>query len=243
MRQAWFLALLLLPPALAAQMQNGGAQTAVPAPQAVVPAPHAVVSAPQYQTWSNPELHLTYYYPAELTPRDGAFAVAAGRRILYGEDAEGEQGKADTCARTLLSVGEGKEGSPGVWVRLGVVNISAECFPPKTLRDKKTTQLLLRNLVTQGTTLMGTMPLEVPTLYELDGYRAGFCAADGQPVSPGDVQTAGQQLIGIVVVALQDRLAAWVIETDDTAMFNRILGSGVDFGSGKPDKLFPAEVR
>ncbi len=239
MRQVWLVALLLLPQALAAQMQNGAAQTGT----AQTGVTQTAAPAPQFQTWSNQKLHLTYFYPAELTPRDGAFAVAAGRRILYGEDAEGEQGKADTCATALLSVGEGKEGGAGAWARLGVVDISAECFPPKVLRDKKATQLLLRNLVTQGTTVMGTMPLEVPTLYELDGYRAGFCAAQGQPVTPGDVQTGGQQLIGIAVVALQDRLVAWVIETNDTATFNRILGSGVDFGSGKPDKLFPAEVR
>ena len=223
------VALLALPLIASAQPAPSGSQ--------------AGTRNPEFRTWSSPDLHLTYWYPAELTQRDGAFAAAAGRRVLYGENAEDDQGKADTCTKVLFSVGKGSETGQGSWARLGVVDLSGQCFPPKILHNKKATRLLLRSLVKQGTTLMGTMPLEVPTLYELQGRPAGFCAAEGQPLTASDLQTAGQELIGIAAVAAEDRILAWVIETNDSAVFNRILGSGVDLGTGKPDKLFPAEVR
>jgi hypothetical protein len=198
---------------------------------------------PELHAWSVPELHLTYSYPAELTARDGAFAVAAGNRMLYDEDAHGSRAKGETCAKVLLSVGMGREGSKGSWTRLGVLSINGKCFPEKMLRNKKAVQLLLRNLVSQGTTVMGTMPLEVPTGYELGGHWASFCAAQGQPVTADDVQASDQQLDGIIAVALEDELIAWVIETNDDAMFNQLLGSRVDFGTGGSERLSPVQVQ
>ncbi|MFP5230456.1 MAG: hypothetical protein ACLGXA_22800 [Acidobacteriota bacterium] len=228
MRRAWAVLFLMLPLAVAGQAGSGAGQPATP--------------VPGFQTWSSPELHLTYWYPADLKPVDGAFAETDGRRMLYGEDADSERANKGGCLKTLLSVGNGREGSGGAWTRVGLLEVSGQCFPAKMLKDKKGVPLLLRNLVTQGTTVMGTMPVEAPALYLLEGRRAGFGASQGQPVTTGDVQTADQQLIGVAVVDLEDRLVAWVIETSDASMFNRLLGSGVDFGTGKPERLFPGSV-
>jgi hypothetical protein len=103
--------------------------------------------------------------------------------------------------------------------------------------------MLLRNLVKQGTTVMGLMPMEQPAAYEIEGRKANFAAAQGEPVTGNDLQTGTSEVIGVAAVAVEGRVVAWVIETNDGAMFNRLLGSGVDFGTGKPQRLFPAEAR
>lgn len=196
---------------------------------------------PGFHGYSNPELHLTYLYPAELMPVDGAFGTTAARRMIYA-DAESDTAKADTCAKVLLSVGKGHEGQ-GEWARLGLVEVNGQCFPPKALQNKKSTQMLLRNLVSQGTTVMGMMPLEQPAVYQIEGRWASFSAAQGEPVSKSDLQTGEQQVLGLAAVHVEGYILGWVIETNDEAMFNRLLGSGVDFGTGKPERLFGGGVR
>jgi hypothetical protein len=199
------------------------------------------------QIYSNPELHLTFSYPAELAAEDGAAVAAVGRRMIYGADEESsdpDHPKPDTCTHVLLSMGKGGERSgKGAWVRVGLLEVNAGCFPEKVFRNKKAVDVLLRNLVKQGTTVMGMMPLEQPAAYEIEGRRASFCAAQGQPVTGNDLQTAGDQLLGVVAMAVEGHAVAWVLETNDAATFNRLLGSDLDFGTGKPQRLFPAEVR
>ncbi len=232
MRRVWLLSTLVAAAMLSSthaqisgQASSGGPATAPPG----------------FQAWSNAELHLTYLYPAELAPADGAFAVTAARRMIYG-DADSDTAKADTCAKVLLSVGKGNEGK-GAWIRLGLVDVNGQCFPPKALQSKKTTQKLLRNLVSQGTTVMGMMPVEQPALYQIEGHWASFSAAQGEPVSKSDLQTGEQQVLGLAAVQDGGHIVCWVMETNDEAMFNRLLGSGVDFGTGKPERLFSGGVR
>ena len=195
------------------------------------------------QVYSNPELHLTFTYPAELTPHDGAFAASIGRRMIYGEDAEADYAKAHDCAKVLLSVGKGSEGSPGAWVRLGLIEVGDPCAPAKVLQNKKATQALLGDLARQGTTVMGMMPVERPTIYSIEGHWAGFCAAQGTPITGQDLQTGGEQLIGVAVVAVEGKVLGWIIQTNDAATLNQLLGSGVDFGTGKPERLFAGAVQ
>jgi hypothetical protein len=234
MRRVWLLPTLVA----AAMLSSAHAQISGPASSggpATVP--------PGFQAWSNPELHLTWLYPAELTPVDGAFAITAAQRMLHGEDAELDPTQADTCAKVLLSVGNGTEGK-GQWARVGLVAVNGQCFPAKVLQSKKATQMLLRNLVSQGTTVMGMMPVEdQPAGYQIEGHWATFSAAQGEPVGKSDVQTSDQQVLGVVAVQAEGRILGWVLETNDEAMFNRLLGSGVDFGTGKPEPLFGGGVR
>ncbi len=220
------VAAAMLPSAQTSGQASSGGPTTVP---------------PGFQGYSNPELHLTWLYPGELTPVEGAFGTTAARRMIYG-DAESDTAKADTCAKVLLSAGKGSEGQ-GEWTRLALVEVNGQCFPPKALQNKKSTQILLRNLVSQGTTVMGMMPVEQPALYQIEGHWASFSAAQGEPISKSDLQTGEQQLLGLAAVHVGGRILGWVIETNDEAMFNRLLGSGVDFGTGKPERLFGGGVR
>jgi hypothetical protein len=201
----------------------------------------AVPVPPGFQGYSKAELHLTYLYPAELTPIDGAFGVTAARRMIYGE-ADSDPAKADTCAKVLLAVGKGREGN-GAWTRVALVDVNGQCFPPKALQNKKATQLLLRNLVLQGTTVMGMMPVAPTAVYPIEGHWASFSAAQGEPITKSDLQTAEQQMLGLAAVQTEGQVLAWVIETNDAAMFNQLLGSGVDLGTGKPEPLFGGGVR
>jgi hypothetical protein len=194
-----------------------------------------------FQVYANADLHLAYTYPEELKPVDAAFAGVMARRMIYGE--ESDQAGSDTCARILLSVGEGSEGK-GPWVRLGLVEVNGQCFPPKVLQKRKDTQMLLRNMVRQGTTVMGMMPVEQqPAGYLIQGHWASFDAAQGQPVTRGDFQTGEQQLAGVAAVQAGGNILAWVIETNDAGALNRLLATGVDFGAGKPEPLFGGGVR
>jgi hypothetical protein len=162
--------------------------------------------------------------------------------MVYGSSEESndpDHPKADSCTKVLLSVGKGSERQAGTWVRLGLLDENAQCFPAKVFQNKKATDALLRNLVKQGTTVMGMMPVEQAVSYLVQGHRAGFCGAQGAPVTGGDLQTAGDQLIGVVAAAVDGHVLAWVLETNDPATFNELLGSQVDFGVGKADRLFP----
>jgi hypothetical protein len=223
-----------------------GAQTAA-SPAAGGGAQAGVAGAPTVQTYTNPELHLTFQYPADLKPRDGAEVALVGRRMMFGgdEEADPDHPKPDTCTKVVLSVGKGSEGSGaagGAWVRLGVLDLDARCFPAQVFRNKKTIDPLLRNLVKQGTTVMGMMPLEQPAAYLLEGRRASFCATQGQPLTEGDLQTGEELMMGVVVAAVDGHLVGWVLETSDAATFNQLLGSLVDLGGGKPERLFPGQV-
>ncbi|HEX4310967.1 MAG TPA: hypothetical protein VHZ25_13125 [Acidobacteriaceae bacterium] len=235
MKLGWSAVLLV---AVAAGAQTTGVTGAAQA---------GAAGSPAVQTYTNPELHLTFQYPADLTPRDTAEVTLVGRRMMYGGDEEADPGhpKPDTCTKVLLSVGKGNEGSGkagGVWVRVGLLDVDARCFPAQVFRNKKTIDPLLRNLVKQGTTVMGMMPLEQPAAYGIQGHRTSFCAAQGQPLTGTDLQTGDEQMMGVVVVAVEGHLVGWVLETSDAAIFNQLLGSVVDLGGGKPERLFPGQV-
>ena len=198
------------------------------------------------RVYRNPELHLTFSYPAELTPRDAATALGAERRMIYGTDAAtGEQSRPDTCAKVLLAVGEDNAGSgtAGRRASIALFDVNEQCYPAKVLRDKKAMDLLLRNLTIQGTTEMGMMPIEQPMFYDLEGHRMHFCAAQGTPVTASDVQTGEAEVIGAAAVAIEGHVLGWVLEANDAALFNRLMGSQVDLGWGKAQRLFPARVQ
>jgi hypothetical protein len=210
------------------------------------PAPGQQITTKVY---TNPGLHLTFTYPAELGPVEAAALAAVGKRMMYGGDeTDPDHPKTDACTKVLLSVGksspsQGNGGTAGSWVRVGLLDDSAHCFPAKVFSQKKSIDALLRNLVTQATTVMGMMPLEQPVAYAIQGQRANFAAAQGEPVTGSDVQTAGEELMGVASVAVEGHLLTWVIETNDASTFNRLLGSGVDFGAGKAERLVPVEAR
>jgi hypothetical protein len=211
--------------------------------QPTVPAP----TAEPMRSYTNPELHLTFSYPAELTPRDVATALGAERRMVYGTDAAAatDQSRADTCAKVLLAVGEDSAGSGAAGTRASIAlfDVNTACYPAKVLRDKKAMDLLLRNMTIQATTEMGMMPIEQPMFYDLEGHRMHFCAAQGTPVTTGDLQTGEAEVIGAAAVAVEGHLLGWVLEANDAVLFNRLVGSEVDLGGGKAQRLFPARVQ
>lgn len=226
-----------------------GAQTAAnPAGTGQTGAAGAAAAGGAMRSYTNPALHLTFSYPAELTPRDASTVAAAGRRMIYGSDtaADADHPQTDTCAKVLLAVGE--EGAAGggaaaTWARVGLFDVDVRCLPVQALRNKKLMDVTLTNLVQQATTVMGMMPLEQPMFYEMQGQRMHFCAAQGTPVNMGDLQTGEEQVAGAAAVAVNGHVLSWVMETNDSALFNRLLGSQVDLGTGKVERLFPARVQ
>jgi hypothetical protein len=198
---------------------------------------------PQQAVYRNAELHLTFSYPADLAPRDAAAVAAVGRRMIYGADAETDpaHSKADACMKVLLSVGKNSAGTqPGAQASLTLFDVDMRCLPAKALKNKKTMDGALTGLATQGTTVLGMMPIEEPMHYEIQGHRVRLVAAQGTPVSKTDLQTDGAQLIAVAATAVNGHVLSWVFEANDLATFNQMLASQVDFGVGKPQPLFPA---
>ncbi len=232
-----------------------GAQTTAPgAGSPTVGTGPAGIAAEPTRVYTNPELHLTYWYPTELTPRDASTAKAAGLRLIYGADVDTDPDhpKTDSCTKVLLAVGQdaggngagaGESSGAREWARVALFDVDVRCLPPQALRKKKVMDAALTNLVGQGTTEMGMMPIEQPTFYDIQGQRAHFCAAQGTPVTKSDLQSGEAEAIGVMAVPVSGHVVSWVIETDNLAMFNRLLASQVDLGAGKPQRLFPAKVQ
>ena len=79
--------------------------------------------------------------------------------------------------------------------------------------------------------------------YDLEGHRMHFCAAQGTPVTTGDLQTGEAEVVRAAAVAVEGHLLGWVLEANDAVLFNRLVGSEVDLGGGKAQRLFPARVQ
>jgi hypothetical protein len=202
------------------------------------------------KVYTNPALHLTFSYPAELGPRDATAVAAVGRRMMLGEDTSpdqdqqspgqespGQQKSSGTCMKVLLSVG--KDGSGGQ-ESIALFDMDVRCLPAKALRNKKAMDNLLTILTTQGTTALGMMPIEEPMFYEIQGHRVRFAAAQGTPVTKGDLQNSDAQEIAVAATAVSGHVLSWWIQAGDVATYNRLLRSQVDFGAGKAQALFPA---
>lgn len=221
---------------------------------------------PQLRTYTNAELHLRFAYPAEMTPRDAQAAAVQGQQMLYGEDDRtdattamaGGAGRArsSTCMKTLLSVGTDREaakseggsaqaaGATDGAGNVALFDIDLSCLPPKALKNRKLMDSVLAGLATQGTTVLGMMPVEQAVGYLLDGQRAYFASAQGQPVTQTDLQPSDDmELTGVVATAVDGHILAWRLEATSVAYFNRLLRSQVDFGTGHAEMLFPGQVQ
>lgn len=223
MRLGWVV-LVLVP--LAA-----GAQTGAPSQ------PAADAAAQGLRVYRNAELGLTFAYPAELQPRAAA-------------ENEPEQPKPDACTRVLLSVatgrpagGGGADAERGPSGSIALSSIDGSCVPAKTLKNKKAMDTLLSGMTTEGTTLLGMMPVEDPVGYALEGHHAHFAASQGQPVTANALQPAdGSQVIAVIAVFVNGHILSWRLQANTLDLFNRLLGSQVDLGTGTPQALFPAQM-
>ncbi len=204
-------------------------------------------SAPAMRTLTDSELHLTFSYPAELTPLDPKAATALGQRILYGEDGASDAKtikSGEGCTKMLLAVGEDGK----VMAQLSLFEIDLSCVPPKAAKNRKLMDQVLRGLASQGNEVLGMTPLDDPVGFLLEGHHAFFAASQGTPVSSGALQNGEAQVTATVAVAVegQDKLPkilAWHVVSSDSALFNRLLASPVDLGTGQAQPLFAAQVR
>lgn len=204
-------------------------------------------AAPAMRTFTDPALQLTFSYPAELTPVDAKAATALGQRILYGEDGAGDAEKMKSgagCTRTLLAVGEDGKAT----ARLSLFEIDLSCVPPKAAKNRKLMDQVLHGLAAQGNEVLGMMPMQDPVGFLLQGHHAFFASSQGTPISSASLQTSDAQVTATVAVEVegqdrQPRILAWHVESSDVAVFNRLLASPVELGSGQAQPLFPAQVR
>jgi hypothetical protein len=218
---------------------------------AQTPATSPVNAPAPLQTYTNQALGLTFSYPAELHPIDGAGAVANGRRMVLGEmalpSAQPSQ-QPDTCTKTLLALGtkpgpESGKARSGVAAMLTLFDIDLRCLPPKAAKNKSLLNTTMRGFASQGVTELGMMPINEPVAYRLAGQRAYFAASQGTPVESTELQSGQSEVIAVITVAANQHILAWMLESNDLDVLNRMFRSQVAFGPGPPQQLFPTGLQ
>lgn len=198
------------------------------------------------QQYTDAALHVTFWYPEELTAQDARAIAGVGHPVTFGEEDDSGPRKADTCSRVLLAVGRpartpGSGAAADMLASISLVDTDPSCVPPPAEKDRKKMDKVLGELTRSATMIFGMMPIEQPLGYEIDGNHVHFAAAQGQPVTKTDLQTADAEYIGAVAVAVQGHILRWTLQATDLDLFNRLLASRVDFGSGKPQALAPQQ--
>lgn len=235
MKLSWIAAAILV-------TMTASAQTAANSPGTNAQRPVETTTS-AVSTYTNPELHLTFAYPAELKPLAASSVAVEGRRMIYGEDttSDSDSNKLGTCSTPLLALGAGSAAgsSTGAEASIALFELDARCVPAKALKNQKTMDPLLRNLTRQAVTFLGMVPIEDSTFYLIQNHRVYFASAQGTPVTRSDVQPSGSELTAAVATWLNGRVLCWMLEADSLQAFNRLLASQVDFGAGKPQALYP----
>lgn len=193
------------------------------------------------------DLHLTFSYPADLQPMDAKSLADATSNSRFGANSgeNTDTSQPGACSRVLLSVGKVMQANNGrAWGILTMLDVGPACIPPKALKSRKAMDNLLKTLVTGGTQVLGMMPLGTETSYLIQARKVHFAGAQGQPVSPDDLQpTQKSQTIAHMAVADDDHIVLWKVESNDAGLLNRMLASQVDFGDGPPQPLFPGRLQ
>lgn len=198
-------------------------------------------------TYSNPELHFTFEYPAELHPMNPQDLPGSSRTARFSNDPDvgtTDNLESGQCSKRLLTAGETGAGPEGkAWASISLVEIEPECIPPKALKSRHQMDLLLMPLVRSDTQVLGMMPMGPAVQYPVQNHRVSMAAAQGQPVQAGDLQTLqGSESVAILAAQVQDRIVSWRVESNSMHLLNRILAGRVDFGAGAPQILFPGHL-
>jgi hypothetical protein len=202
---------------------------------------------PDTATYTNPELHFTFEYPAELHAMNPQDLPGASRTARFSNDPDvgtNDNLESGQCSKRLLTVGETGAGPEGkAWASISLVEIEPDCIPPKALKSRHRMDLTLMPLVHSGTQVLGMMPMGPAVQYPVQNHRIYMSAAQGQPIQAGDLQTLqGPESVAILATQVQDRIVSWRIETNSMHLLNRILAGRVDFGAGAPQVLFPGRL-
>lgn len=207
-------------------------------------------AAPPMRTFTESALHLTFSYPAELTPMNAKAATVLGERILYGEDSSDSEksNPSAACLTTLLAVGADPGAGGPVMARLALFEIDLRCLPPKAAKNHKFMDQVLHGLAAQGNEVLGMSAIDDPVGFLLQGHHAFFASAQGTPVSPTALQTAPAEVTATVAAEVegekrQPKILAWYVASSSAAMFNRMLACPVALGTGPAQPLFPARVQ
>lgn len=204
----------------------------------VTPAPD---SGPA-RLYSNPALHLTFSYPAELQPQDPNATNAAGQRMIFGENAPPSATTPAPCTKTLLAVGTRPSGASSLDASLTLFDIDLRCLPPKAAKSKSIMDETLRGFAAQAVTLLGMMPMGDIHHFLLQGRRAWFAASQGTPVAKTDLQTGQSEIMAAIAVEADGHILAWMFESNDLNFINRMLAGSVDLGVGPSQPLDPVGI-
>lgn len=199
------------------------------------------------QVLRDADLHLAFSYPADLQAMDAKSLADATGNSRFGADSgeNTDTAQPGACGKVLLSVGQVTDGSHGkVWGLLTLLDVGPTCIPPKALKSKHAMDSLLKPLVTGGTQVLGMMPLGTENTYLIQGRKMHFAGAQGQPVAKTDLQPVEQsQTVAHMAMAVDDHILLWKVESNNSALLNRMLASQVDFGDGPPQPLFPGRLQ
>ena len=214
--------------------------------------------------YRNELLQLSYRYPAELkqqTVNSFQEAMDRGHRrhLLTAPGSDGDGVLTASCIHVLFSA---KTTEPSI----AAPSIAAPplAAPPATARHRAAETataaappvgLLIVSEFEPGCAPTGvspsemlgslaSMPSQIPGFqiigdqmwYELDKHKVHFSSAQGSFASE---QHPSPFLVGVASVEVHGHMLFWLFLADDTAMFNHLLSSQVQFDSGPKAPLMP----
>ncbi|MGA1981999.1 MAG: hypothetical protein ABSG84_05970 [Acidobacteriaceae bacterium] len=211
--------------------------------------------------YKNDTLGIVFQYPSDLVPADAKAIADRGHRAIYGNDPESdpEHVKSEKCMIPLL-VAEtpesngpttgtftiGEKGKPYVNIELppsGLIMLTEmdrSCLP-----KKMSTNDALGNMASTAQKLPGMKPIDQQMWYDVDKHKVHFSASYGQ-ISPqrlgGKKVQAEDSAVATISVEVNGHLLLWMIMANSEDLFNKLLASKVQFGSGPVLPLFPLTV-
>jgi len=230
-----------------------------PPPSATTPTDNAAKDT----VYKNDALGIVFRYPADLVPADAKTIADRGHKIIYGNDPESdpEHVQSEKCTIPLLTAGIpetagpttgtvtislGENGKPHVNIEpapnglIMLTELDRSCLPKKI-----STNDALGNMASTAQKIPGMKPVDKQMWYEVDKHKIHFSAAYGRLSAQqlgGKKVDAEQVLVATLSVESNGHLLMWMIMANSEELFNRLLASKVQFGSGPVLPLFPLTI-
>ena len=211
--------------------------------------------------YKNDALGITFSYPNDLVLADTKRVADRGHQAIYGNDpaSDPEHVQSEKCMVPLLTaeipeaagptlgnITIGEKGKPYVNIEpapnglIMLAELDRSCLPKKI-----STNDALGNMASTAQKIPGMKPIDQQMWYELDKHKVHFSAAYGRLSAQqlgGRKADAEEVAVATLSVESNKHLVLWMIMANSEELFNRLLSSKVQFGSGPMLPLFPLTI-
>lgn len=209
------------------------------------------------------KLGLHFSYPVEMNVKDMRKEMEEGHANIYGKAGQEDSEHLDAarCMLPMLDADLPAEKGPqrvasldGVWVddpagvrapgkadpifaKILMVEVVKDCLPKELQANENDA---LGTIAMSFVSEPGIHKMPKPLWFEVGGLKLHMNSGAGRPVVNGVV--GAPVFIMSMSTAWKGHLLAWVFTSNDKQVFNEITKSMVQFGDGKWDVMFPANI-